>query len=49
MVGTSAKVPLRMPPTKNIRIVPAAKFMLFNRSRFRNDRSSAVAVWTMKR
>jgi hypothetical protein len=31
-----------MPPTKNIRIVPAAKFGLFNRSRFRNERSPAV-------
>jgi hypothetical protein len=33
----------------NISTVPAVKLRFFSRSRLRNDRSVAVAVWTMKR
>ena len=49
IVGRSASVPVMISPPANISAVPAMKLVLFNRSRFRNDRSSVVVVCTAKR
>ena len=48
-VGMSAIVPLMIRPTTNIRIVPAMKLALFNRSRLRKERSPVVTVWTVNK